>query len=368
MDKSKESKDIKITLSGSGSGGPVAPLLAVYDYMVSAGYSRENFLWVGTKKGLEKEMVANKRIKYRAILSGKLRRYFSFKNFIDPFKIIIAFFQSLVIVIRQKPGIVISAGGFVSVPLVWAAWVLRVPVMIHQQDIRPGLANKVMAPMAKKITVAYKKSLNDYKKAVWVSNPVRSEFKKRYKKQVSLEMRKCFGVFNDKPVLLVLGGGTGAAAINELVSKSLDRLLEFCQVIHVGGKGKTEDVLERPGYYFSEFLKADEMADAMQIADLVISRCGIGTLTELSYLEKPSILIPMPNSHQEDNARHFKKNDAAIHLSETELNEHNFAGYIKNYLNNKKLLQKLSNNIGIMVDRDSADSIAREIEDSMKIR
>ncbi|MBU4014724.1 glycosyltransferase, partial [Patescibacteria group bacterium] len=166
----------KILLTGGGTGGSVAPLLAISDVgcrMSDVG--KFKFTWIGTRNGVEKQMVQKENIKFISIASGKFRRYFSIKNFIDLFKIIFAFFQSLAILIKEKPALVMSAGSFVSVPVVWAAWLLRVPVLIHQQDVRHGLANKLMAPFANVITVTFEKSLADYgKKAVWTGNPAQN--------------------------------------------------------------------------------------------------------------------------------------------------------------------------------------------------
>ncbi len=153
MNKSK-----KILLTGGGTGGSVVPLLAIVDEMKKQSDKEYNFLWLGSKKGPEKEMVEAENIRFRIILSGKWRRYFSIKDFTDLFKIKLAFWQSILIIIKEKPSLVISAGSFISVPVVWAAWLWRVPALVHQQDVRPGLANRLMAPFATVITVAFEKS------------------------------------------------------------------------------------------------------------------------------------------------------------------------------------------------------------------
>ena len=173
---SQNKKFVKIILTGGGTGGSVAPLLGVAEMLqrrdakscvsTDAGYE---FLWIGTKHGPERAMVEREKIEFIAIPSGKMRRYASFKNFIDPFFILAGFFKSLYIILKWKPDFVMSAGSFVSVPVIWAAWLLRVPSLVHQQDARPGLANVLMAPFAGVITVTFEKSLMDYgKKAVWI--------------------------------------------------------------------------------------------------------------------------------------------------------------------------------------------------------
>ena len=162
-------KPYKILLTGGGTGGSVAPLLAIAESL-----TMQDFLWLGTKSGPERKMVEEAGIKFKAISGGKLRRYFSFKNLGDIFKIKLGFFQSLFIMLKWRPNLVMSAGSFISVPVVYAAWLLRVPALIHQQDVKAGLANKLMAPFSKVITVAFEKSLADYgKKAIWIGNPVR---------------------------------------------------------------------------------------------------------------------------------------------------------------------------------------------------
>ena len=167
MSNSNQKKN-KIMLTGGGTGGSVSPLLAVVDELKKQG-DYYSFVWVGTKKGPEKFMVEREGIKFITIANGKLRRYFCLQNFIDPFKIIFGFFQSIKILNKERPKIVMSAGGFVSVPAVWAAGLLRIPVLIHQLDARPGLANKLMAPFASVVTTTFEKSVNDYgNKAEWI--------------------------------------------------------------------------------------------------------------------------------------------------------------------------------------------------------
>lgn len=219
-------KKIKILFSGGGSGGPVTPLLAVLETMREQNLGELDFLWLGTSNGPEKEMVERENISFRIISGGKLRRYFTYKNFIDLFFIAKGFFESIFIIKKFKPSLVMSAGAFVSVPVVWAAYFFRIPIIIHQQDARPGLANKLMAPFATAITVTFEKSLRDYgKKAVWVGNPIRQDFTKL--KLSKREASQKFGLRTAKPILAVMGGGTGAVAINDLVLQSATELCKF---------------------------------------------------------------------------------------------------------------------------------------------
>ncbi|MFH1522262.1 MAG: undecaprenyldiphospho-muramoylpentapeptide beta-N-acetylglucosaminyltransferase [Patescibacteria group bacterium] len=361
----------KILLTGGGTGGSVSPLLAIVDEIQNAKTlsvkgdteCQYDFLWLGTKDGPEREMVKKVGIEFKTIAGGKLRRYFSWKNFIDVFKVKIGFFQAIFIILKWKPGLVMSAGSFISVPVIWAAWLLRVKVLIHQQDARPGLANKLMAPFADKITVTFKDSLMHYgKKATWIGNPVRLSIDDC---RLTIEkIKKYFNLDKGMPVVLMVGGGTGAKAINELIYQSLDELVKFCQVVHVTGKNKKiqKHKNTKTNYYTYEFLDAQKMAGALRVADVVVSRCGLGLLTELSYLGKPSILIPMPDTHQEDNAKIFKEKEAAIVLDQSELTAEEFIDNIKKLLNDKILRELLGKNISDVMKKEANERMVKIVE------
>lgn len=347
----------KLLLSGGGTGGSVSALLAIYDVLKNE--KNFEFIWIGTKNGIEKKMIADEGLPYIAIASGKLRRYFSWQNFSDIFLIIWAFFQSLFILIKQRPNLFISAGGFVSVPTAWAAWCLRIPVLIHQQDVRPGLANKLMAPFAKIITVTFESSLKDYgKKAIWAGNPTREKISKLNIDKESA--RKYFKINSNKPIVFIVGGGTGAIAINELVLASLEKLTEQFEVIHVFGKGKGSE-MKNSHYHAFEFLDTNGMANAYAAADLIVSRSGLGILTEIAAAKKASILIPMPDSHQEDNAQVFANKEAALVLSEKNLNPEIFKDEIFKLFSNENQKEKLKNNLGKIIKAEAAKSVAEII-------
>ncbi|MCK4553917.1 UDP-N-acetylglucosamine--N-acetylmuramyl-(pentapeptide) pyrophosphoryl-undecaprenol N-acetylglucosamine transferase [Candidatus Parcubacteria bacterium] len=367
-------KNVKILLTGGGTGGSVAPLLAVVEELCEKGAKPPigglapcDFLWLGTKCGHEKQMVENARIKFKPIFSGKFRRYFSLRNFIDPFFILAGFFQAFFIILKWKPDLVMSAGSFVSVPVVWAAWLLRVPVLIHQQDARPGLANKLMAPFASVITVTFEKSLKDYgKKAIWIGNFIRNEFI-NYKIN-KREARQKLNLNNEKPAVLIIGGGTGAVVINKLVEQSLNELIKFCQIIHITGKGKggLNIANKCKNYHPFEFMHIDGLIKAFTASDAVISRCGMGVLTELSYLAKPAILISMPDSHQEENAEIFKEKGAAIVLDQKKLTGEILVDNIRKLLGDKILRDKLSENISHVIKRGANEEIREIINDILK--
>jgi UDP-N-acetylglucosamine--N-acetylmuramyl-(pentapeptide) pyrophosphoryl-undecaprenol N-acetylglucosamine transferase len=363
----------KILLTGGGTGGSVAPLLATVDdikatiqavpYFSTAELPRVivEFLWIGTRGGPEKDMVSADGIAFKAIFSGKLRRYFSWKNFFSPFLFLVGLLQSVWIIRKFKPDLMMSAGGFVSVPVAWVAWLFRISVLIHQQDIKPGLANRLMAPCARVITVTFKKSLADYgDKAVWIGNPIRKEFK--YIDYTTEEARKILGINEGKTVILVVGGGTGAAFLNNLVWNNLKMLTSKYQIIHLTGIGKNDNTIEISDYHQYAFLDVKRMRMAYDLSDIVISRCGLGVLAELSYLGKLAILIPLPNSHQEDNAEIYFEQKAAIVLDQQELTIKELSDSIEKLVTDYDFRSKLRNNVKNIIRKGANEKIAEIVK------
>lgn len=351
-----DNKIHKILFTGGGTGGSVSPLLAIAETLRQHPENECQFFWIGTSDGPERAMVEKADIDFKTICSGKLRRYWSWRNFIDLVNIKIGFFQSLFIISKIRPDVVISAGSFVSVPVVWAAWLARVPAIIHQQDVVPGLANKLMAPFVRVVTVTFEKSLDDYgQKAVWTGNPVRQNIRAD-----NPGIKNVIDLKNDYPAILVVGGGTGATALNRLIWESLDELAKFCQIIHLTGRGKGRET-KMTNYTPFEFLDADGMAEAYNSADIVISRAGLGVLTELAYLAKPSIIIPMPDSHQEANAKIFADNDAAIVFKQSEINPKKIIQTIKGLLSTKERQKQLGNNMKNLMKNGANEEIAKII-------
>ncbi len=363
----KETKAKTIMFSGGGTGGPVTPLLAIAAELLKDDPTL-NLIFVGTKTGPARELVISfkeKEIKFLTTISGKWRRYFSILNILDIFKIIAAFFASLIILGRERPNLVISVGGFVSVPLVWAAAIKRVPILIHQQDMRPGLANKLMAPFARVITVTFEKSLIDYgPRAVLTGNPLKDV--SVYQTNV-LEARNKYGFKIDVPLVMFIGGGTGSQFLNDLLLESLPELLPFCQIIHLTGRGKKmKTEVSDPNYQAFEFLNQSEVLSLMAASDLIISRCGFGVLTELCALAKAAILIPIPGSHQEDNAALFKTRLAALVLDQKELSAEKLSAEIKKILADPKLRGSLEHNISKIMKPNAAQNIAAVIWEMIK--
>lgn len=295
--------------------GPVTPLLAIRETVLKK-YPDAQFVWVGTKDGPEKKLVDAAGIPYFVIGAGKWRRYFSLFNLVDLFTIGWAFVQSLFLLWQEKPNLVISAGGFVSVPLHWAAWVLGAPAWIHQQDVAPGLANKLMAPFAKKVTTSLQSSLKYYSqsKTIWIGNPARAITGIN-----SSDGKKYFSLNSNDPVIFVVGGGTGSSRLNQMLIEALPLWPKNWQVIHLVGRERPKELAERAAgvfdnYYVFEFF-TEEMKFAYAAADVVVARAGFNTITELALLNKAAILLPK-EGHQVENASFLENNNAALILNE----------------------------------------------------
>lgn len=298
-------KPVRILLTGGGSGGHIIPNLAV----ASAIKDKEpgaKLLYVCSKNKLDAELLKGTDIPYRQIFSGKLRRYFSWQNFIDPFFVILGFFQSLVILIRFRPHVIFSKGGFVSLPVVLAAFVLRKKVILHESDSRMGIANRIASKMASVVCVAFPSLLKKGKKYRLTGNPIRTEIATGSVK----EGHKLTGFTADLPILLVWGGSQGAAEINDMIKGDFENFTKEFQVVHVTGTGKAIGK-KSPNYKHFEYL-GEELKHVYAITDLVIGRAGANSLYELAYLQKPSIIIPLGNADQLNNAKYFEEKGAGI--------------------------------------------------------
>jgi len=314
-------KKRKIIMTGGGSAGHVTPNLALVPKLLELGYEIQ---YIGTKNGIESDIIKNANIRYHVISSGKLRRYFDIKNFTDPFKVLKGVFQAIRIIRKERPNVVFSKGGFVSVPVVIAAHFCKVPAIAHESDITPGLANKLTAPYCRKICVTFPESIENIKgnKAVLTGTPIRREL---FNGQKALGIKFC--KFNDlsKPILFVIGGSLGAKVINDTVRNCLGTLLSKYNVIHICGKGNLDASLSKTkGYAQFEYVNK-ELPDLMNAADFVISRAGANVIFELLALRKPNILIPLSKKSSRGdqilNAASFKKNGYSLIIEEEELNE-----------------------------------------------
>jgi len=294
----------KILLTGGGTAGHVTPNIALLPGLRDMGLEIH---YVGTRKGMERDLIAKTGLPYHHISAGKLRRYFSFRNFTDLFRIKLGFLQALILMMKLRPSVVFSKGGFVSCPVVWAAWLCRVPVAIHESDITPGLANKLSIPFAKKVCFSFPETevhLPPVKREA-TGLPVRDELFKGDARRG----RELCGFDDNKPVIVVIGGSLGAQAVNEAVRGGLDKLLDDFNVCHICGKGGKAPG-SRPGYSQFEYI-SEELPDVFAMADMVISRAGATTLFELLALRKPALLIPLGTAASRGdqilNAQSFEK-------------------------------------------------------------
>lgn len=323
---------MKILFSGGYTLGPVTPLLAIRE-KIKKQYPDAEFVWIGTKKGPERKLVEEQGIKFVTIASGKLRRYLSIWNITDIIKIFIGWFQSMKIMWQESPDICISAGGFISVPVHWAAWLFGISTWVHQQDVQVGLANKLMAPFAKIITTALERNVKDFskKKTHWIGNPVREEILQGNKENAF----KKFNLQKGLPVVFATGGGTGSLRVNQLIVQAVQHLKGHCQVIHLSGKERPQELVERAvkhfDYYQIHQFFTHEMADAYAVADIVISRGGFGSLTEIAVLGKPAILVPKPG-HQEENVKFLADAGAILLVDEKTADGNLLARMIKDLL------------------------------------
>jgi UDP-N-acetylmuramate--alanine ligase len=284
----------RILMAGGGSLGPVAPLAAIKEKFPEADY-----LCVTTRSGPELAFLKNRGIRTVSISAGKLRRYVSWKNITDILNFIIGFFQSLYIVANYRPDIILTAGGFVAVPVVIAGRLLGKKIFVHQQDLEMGLANKIMAPFATKITVTFEHQLRMFPpaKAIYTGNPVRE-----------------LPASNPaaRPNIVILGGGQGSRGLNAFVNEFLPSLSTRFVIHHVLGKDNKDQTLSLPPEVYHSYQFVDkEIPQLLSEASIVITRGGLSTLTELAYLAKPVIIIPLPHSHQEGNAQFFALHKAA---------------------------------------------------------
>ena len=310
----------KIVLTGGGTAGHVTPNLALLPHLKSAGFE---IIYMGSYDGIEKKLIADFDIPYYGISTGKFRRYLDPKNFTDPFRVIKGYSEARKILKELKPDIVFSKGGFVSVPVVRAAASLKIPCIIHESDMTPGLANKLCIPVADKICCNFPETLQmlPKDKAVLTGSPVREELFSGNKVSA---LNLC-GFTANKPVVMVIGGSQGAASVNKVVREALPKLLRDFQVVHLCGKDKVDNLLLNvEGYKQFEYLKA-ELKDIFAMADVVISRAGANAICELLALNKPNILIPLPSSKSRGdqllNARSFESQGFSIVIDEDYLTD-----------------------------------------------
>ena len=306
-------------MTGGGTAGHVTPNIALMPALRNEGFE---ISYIGSYEGIERRLIEDKGIPYYGISSGKLRRYFDPKNFSDPFKVLKGYGQSVKLLKKIKPDVVFSKGGFVSVPVVLAARHCKIPAIIHESDLTPGLANKIAIPKATKVCCNFPETLNylPKDKAVLTGSPIRQEL-------LNGTREKAFSLcrFSDhsKHVILIIGGSSGSRAINTAIRNLLPELVKNYNIIHLCGKGNLDPSLtEVSGYVQFEYAN-QELADLFALADLVISRAGANAICELLALRKPNILVPLSaaasRGDQILNANSFRSQGFSYVLEEEDL-------------------------------------------------
>ncbi len=310
----------KIVLTGGGTAGHVTPNIALLPRLKELGY---DITYIGSYDGIEKKLIQDYDIPYHGVATGKFRRYFDPKNFSDPFRVIKGYGEAHKLLKEIRPDVIFSKGGFVSVPVVRAASSLKIPCIIHESDLTPGLANKLCIPVATKVCCNFPETMDliPRDKAVLSGSPIRSELLNGDREAA---YRLC--EFNPaKPVIMVIGGSQGASAINDVVRQALPRLLTDFQIIHICGKEKMDNILlNTVGYRQFEYVKA-ELKDLFAISDLVISRAGANAICELLCLKIPNLLIPLPTKASRGdqllNAASFESQGFSMVLHEEDMDE-----------------------------------------------
>ncbi|SHI44382.1 UDP-N-acetylglucosamine-N-acetylmuramylpentapeptide N-acetylglucosamine transferase [Clostridium cavendishii DSM 21758] len=310
----------KIIMTGGGSAGHVTPNLALIPNLKQEGFEIK---YIGSKDGIEKEIIKKAGIPYFEISSGKLRRYFDVKNFTDPFKVVKGIFEAINILNKEKPDVIFSKGGFVTVPVVMAASLKKIPVVSHESDLTPGLANKLAAPFCDKLCVTFPESIKYIKgnKGVLTGTPIRKELLSGDK----LKGKEFCGFKDNKKVLLVIGGSLGSKIINESIRANLDDLLKEFNIIHICGKGNIDSSLDKKAAYFQLEYISEELPNVMALSDIIISRAGANVIFEILALKKLNILIPLSkNASRGDqvlNANSFEKAGYSKVIEEEKLNK-----------------------------------------------
>ncbi|MGL4986947.1 MAG: UDP-N-acetylglucosamine--N-acetylmuramyl-(pentapeptide) pyrophosphoryl-undecaprenol N-acetylglucosamine transferase [Treponemataceae bacterium] len=355
-----------IAFTGGGTGGHIYPGLAIADFFKSDESCNVSIIWIGNNTGIDKKIISkNTSIdKFYGIPCGKLRRYFSLQNFFDIFKIFFGFSASFFILLRHRPSFLFSKGGFVSVPPCFAAYLLKIPVYTHECDFSPGLATKLNAKIAKTIFLSYTQTKDFFSQSdlnlVVVGNPIRQEF-------YTADKNKGFHFLGiqgqpPKPIVLVLGGSSGAKQINDLIIENILWLCKHFIIVHQTGKHFDPTILknqnlihlvENKNYIPHEFI-FDSMCNVLACADIVISRSGANALWEAATCLKAMILIPLSGSgtrgDQVENAAFFVEKNAAYMLQDKEVNSQNLQKLLMN-LTKKTEREKLTDALNSLVPK-----------------
>jgi UDP-N-acetylglucosamine--N-acetylmuramyl-(pentapeptide) pyrophosphoryl-undecaprenol N-acetylglucosamine transferase len=374
---------MRVLVSGGGTGGHIYPALAVA-MQLREGYQAE-ILFLGSDDGLETEIVPAAGFRLATIKAGKLRRYISWETITGVMRVPVGMVEAINLVGQFRPGVAFTSGGYVAVPAGLAARFERVPLLMHQQDVPPNLSNRLVAPLATRISVAFADSLTYFpaRKTLQLGNPLRQAMLD-VRQTPPQEARRALGFERQEPLLLVTGGSQGARHLNQTVGKALPDLLAHCQVLQISGNAlynETRELCEsvlaaqdeavRRRYRLVAYLN-EEMPLALQAADLVLCRSGASTLSELAALGKPSILVPLPpaigSSPQEANAEMFGRNQAARVMKDGDLKPQVLVENVTSILASSTLLEAMSNAASSFAKPQATQEIAAEIVKIAKVR
>lgn len=348
---------MKVLFTGGGTAGHVTPNIALMEAARQKGWE---LLYLGSPDGIEGGIIGPLGVPFHAVQSGKLRRYFSWKNLLDPLRVLVGLLQSLVICLREKPDRVFSKGGFVSVPVVVAAWLCRIPVVGHESDVTPGLANRFAYPFCRCVCVTFAETRRYLPagKTRLTGTPLRRSLRSG----VAARGLGFLGFDGTKPLLLVFGGSLGARSINRQVAGTLETLLETFDVAHLVGQGNLDPALKKNGYVQKAFLN-EEFGDVLAAASVVVSRAGANTLYELLALRKPHVLVPLSRrvsrGDQIDNARLFLQKGYSRVMEEDALDDASFVDLVMSTWRDREMIMK---RLGEFETRDSVGEILSLVE------
>ncbi len=343
----------RIVFTGGGTAGHVTPNIALIERLQGEGWEID---YIGSSSGIERQLIEPTGVTFHSVATGKLRRYFSWQNFIDPIKIAWGLLQAIGLCLRLRPDVVFSKGGFVAVPVVLGAWICRIPVIAHESDTTPGLATRLCAPFATRICVNFEQtiSLLPAGKGVVTGSPVRRALLEGN----AARGRKTLGL-GEKPVLLVFGGSLGANAINVALRGALDELCEQFEVVHAAGAGNVDPDFERGGYHQFEYI-TEAFGDVMAAAEVVIARAGANSLYELLVTRTPHLLIPLPRAasrgDQIENAEAFVDRGMSHMLLQEELSSERLLAAVNDVWASRETLRDamshfdVPDTVGLIVD------------------
>lgn len=352
----------KVFFTGGGSAGHVIPNLAIINRLKQEDWQIE---YIGSHEGIERQLIAKEKdIPYHPIATGKLRRYFDWKNVKDPFRVIQGVWQAYRLFKRHKPNLLFSKGGFVSVPVIIGAKLNGIPTIIHESDYTPGLANKIAAPFASKILTTFGETLNYIKnnKGEHIGAIVRDELKEGKPWRGLQHCR----FTQEKPIALFIGGSLGAQKINEVLRAGLDQVLPHFQVVHICGQGKVDETVQKAGYLQYEYVQ-EELPDLLAMADIIVSRAGSNVIYEFLTLKKPMLLIPLSKAASRGdqilNAYSFEKRGFAHVIEEENLTTESLLEQMQALYHNRDAIHS---KMAAAEESNALDRVVQIIKDTVR--